>query len=496
MSIKSALNHSTTPLCGRPPLSYSVIDVLQLEANKQLNPIRKSELGQYMTSSSIAHFMAKLFTPSQSSIKLLDAGAGVGSLTSAFLDNCSNLPVEVDAWEIDTTLQTYLANTFSSCRAKHPKIKTNIHTNYFIEEAVQNLVSGKGKRFTRAILNPPYKKINSNSKHRLLLRKAEIETVNLYTAFVALSILLMEPQGEIVAIVPRSFCNGPYYKPFRELLLRHCAIKQIHLFESRKKAFKTDDVLQENIIVHMIKNAPQNEVVVSTSHDSEFDDFNQQTYPFSAIVKQQKGECFIHIPTFETPTITSPLFAKTLDEIDLGISTGPVVDFRVKEYWSLEPHHGTAPLLYPHHFTQGSLTYPKVHKKPNAIILCPETLKWLMPQGFYVIVKRFSSKEERRRIVAYVVDPAELSTSHYGFENHWNVFHVKKHGLNELTAYGLAAFLNSTLVDGHFRVFSGHTQVNATDLRTMKYPPLSDLQELGKAVKNRPLSQQQLDNLI
>jgi adenine-specific DNA-methyltransferase len=87
-----------------------------------------------------------------------------------------------------------------------------------------------------------------------------IETVNLYTAFVALTVLLMAKGGEIVAIIPRSFCNGSYYRPFRNLILRTCSIRQLHLFESRKKAFQDDDVLQENIISHLIKGDPQDHV--------------------------------------------------------------------------------------------------------------------------------------------------------------------------------------------------------------------------------------------
>lgn len=103
--------------------------------------------------------------------------------------------------------------------------------------------------FSHAILNPPYKKIRSESEHRLILRRLGIETVNLYAAFVALSLLLLRRGGQLVAIIPRSFCNGPYYRPFREFLLARAAIRHIHLFASRNKTFKDDDVLQENIIV-------------------------------------------------------------------------------------------------------------------------------------------------------------------------------------------------------------------------------------------------------
>jgi hypothetical protein len=60
-----------------------------------------------------------------------------------------------------------------------------------------------------------------------------------------------------------------------------------------------------------------------------------------------------------------------------------------------------------------------------------------------------------------------------------NVFHEHRQGLPETIAHGLAVFLNTTAVDDHFRSFSGHTQVNATDLKLMKYPSRADLISLG-----------------
>ena len=57
------------------------------------------------------------------------------------------------------------------------------YTDKAIEEAVKLILEGS-QRFSHAILNPPYKKINSAGRHRLLLRQVGIETVNMYSAFV------------------------------------------------------------------------------------------------------------------------------------------------------------------------------------------------------------------------------------------------------------------------------------------------------------------------
>ncbi|MHC5721022.1 MAG: adenine methyltransferase, partial [Nostoc sp.] len=109
--------------------------------------------------------------------------------------------------------------------------------------------------------------------------------------------------------------------------------------------------------------------------------------------------------------------------------------------------------------SNGYVEYPKITKKPQAIVHIKETANLLIPNEHYVISKRFSSKEEKRRIVAVVYDASQFNYAYIGFENHLNYFHKDGRGLSITLARGLAVYLNSTLVDAFFRLFNGHTQV-------------------------------------
>jgi adenine-specific DNA-methyltransferase len=433
--------------------------------------------------------MASLFT-SKSSVDcfLLDAGAGIGSLASAFLERCiatelSFSKIEVTAFELDSLIHEELNDTLASYTDRL-SVVYKILEGDFIEQAVNNINFDRDCGFTHAILNPPYQKINSKSLHRRLLRQAGIETVNLYSAFVALALTMMAPGGQIVAILPRSFCNGPYYRPFRDFMLERAAIQHIHLFDSRRQAFKDDDVLQENIILLLECGIPQGSVTVTTSTDNSFTDLVTHTHPFDRIVFPTDSERFIHVPTsLERSDIElSTAICYSLEDVGIKVSTGPVVDFRLKSHLRKMSEPGTVPLLYPAHFTRQNIEWPKPNiKKPNAIDRNAETEKWLYPNGFYCLVRRFSSKEEKRRIVANVWEPDTFGDVELlGLENHLNVYHENKHGLPEALARGLAVYLNTTSVDENFRRSSGHTQVNATDLKMMKYPSRKALIELGE----------------
>ena len=484
----------------------STIEQKRLRLSASIATPKKSQLGQFLTPERTAAFMAKLFPDENGYCHLLDAGAGIGSLSAAFLERWRNggfhfQKMEVDAFELDPNMIRHLSETLDTYKYLGNFV-ASIREEDFIHAAATslsgNLFTKPLARYTHAILNPPYKKINSHSAHRLVLRRVGIETVNLYSAFVALAVALAAPGGQIVAIIPRSFCNGPYYRPFRDFILERAAIRHMHLFESRNRAFKDDKVLQENIIVHLERGGSQGSVTVSTSTDDSFIDLTAHKYPFERIVSPHDPERFIHVPT--TPGANaielSSAIRYTLADLGIQVSTGPVVDFRLKTHLRDMPEPGAVPLLYPGHFSGNTARWPiEGMKKPNAIQRNANTEKWLYPNGFYCVVRRFSSKEEKRRIMASVVHPKIFGDSELlGFENHLNLFHENKHGISAPLAHGLAVFLNTTLVDERFRRFNGHTQVNATDLKAIKYPSRDTLIQLGDwAMRQKTLNQEQID---
>jgi adenine-specific DNA-methyltransferase len=487
----------------------AAIDKVRIELTNSLDAERRSKLGQFMTPATVARFMASLFQDCENkTCHLLDPGAGMGALTAAFLERCEKgelhfKHVSTVAYEIDETLRSHLGKNLAKY-AQKPFVSYAVESSDFIEAAVGSLT---GDIFatplpliTHAIMNPPYKKINSNSRHRVLLRRAGVETVNLYSAFVALALALLAPGGQLVAIIPRSFCNGPYYRPFREFLLSRAAIRRIHLFGSRDKAFKDDNVLQENVILHLEREVRQDEVIISTSTDDRFQDCTLRVHPFSGIVLPNDPERFIHVPESAEGTIQdlTPSFGCSLKDLGVQVSTGPVVDFRARAHICQLPGKDTVPLLYPCHFGSGLVDWPKPEgRKPNAILRNETTERLLYPSGCYAVVRRFSAKEERRRIVAGVICPSALRAEAFAFENHLNVFHENKGGLPETLAWGLTAFLNSTAVDTAFRRFNGHTQVNATDLRSMRYPDRKILTRLGRwAMAQKTLTQDAIDKKL
>ncbi len=486
------------------------VDELRIQANTELDESTRGQKGQFMTPAPVAKLLANKFSNLSGELCILDAGAGVGSLTTALIERALNdfspTSININAWEIENVLAENLETALNLCSTEASiqqiSYTSKIHRADFIQSAIDILNARKeGKptpSFNKAILNPPYLKIAASSKERALLRSVGIETANLYSCFVSLALLLLEDGGELVAITPRSFCNGPYFKDFRRILLDGNSLDNIHIFESRTKAFKGDKVLQETVIYHVVKNKKQGNVEICSSSCSNDPQPTMRVAQYNEVVNPHNPDKFIHIViNNEQAQIATKIGGMPCSLSDLGIeaSTGKVVDFRTKENLSHNPTVETVPLIYPMHFNNGQISWPiESKKKPNALLNNDKTKKQLVPNGTYVLTKRLTAKEEVRRIVAALYTPDIADVQEVGFENKTNYFHALGKPLDPDVARGLWAYLNSSLVEQYFRQFNGHTQVNATDLRTLRYPDINSLKAIGKKVIN--FNQQTFDDLV
>lgn len=483
-------------------------DINRIHFSSKLSRKHRSELGQFLTPAPIACFMAGQFSNLSGHIRLLDPGAGVGSLTTAFVERLLINPDLVEscfitAYEVEPTFISSLKQCLIECcialEQKGIKASYCLYEQSFIKADLP-IFTQAATDFTHVIVNPPYKKIDSRSIEKKILTNLGIETTNLYSAFVWLAMRQISEDGEIVAIVPRSFCNGTYFRPFRKALLEEMGLRKIHVFESRSTTFSEDDILQENIIFQAVKTKLKPSFIeVSNNSEDALDKISEmRLIPYSEVIETGDSEQFIHIITNSLEDALRVQMDKlpcTLDELDLAVSTGPVVDFRLKSALTNCLGDNSIPLIYPESIEIGKVVFPPKHpRKAIAIEHNRETQKWLVPRGCYVLTKRFSAKEEKRRVVAAVCSP--LDRPWLGIENHINYYHSKGEGINPDLARGLTAFLNSTLFDRYFRQFSGHTQINATDLRRVRYPCKDDLIDLGSQIDDSISSQEQLDNLV
>ena len=472
----------------------------------------RSAYGQYFTPLPVARTLAQLVRAEQQVVRVLDPGAGAGALLAAVVHQLclrEKPPqvIEVTAYELDSTLSIALEQTLAYCAAcaasRNVAFRTTVQPVDFIGAATEQLqrpLFGEGENgYTLAILNPPYKKIATASTAYRRLAAVGLTTTNLYTGFMGLAAALLAEGGELVAITPRSFCSGSYFRPFRRYFLDRMTITAMHLFESRQQTFADDAVLQENVILAATRGKrSQSDVVLTIGDLIDAPATTRRMIAATELVHPADPEQMIRLVADAAGDHVAQQIAQLpalLVDLGLRVSTGPVVDFRLAAHLRQGVAEGAVPLIYPMHLN-GTITWPKIGKKPNSLMLNDLTRGWLVPRGTYVLVKRISAKEERRRVAATVLHEGDLPGTLIGLENHLNYFHMNGHGIEPLVAVGLAAYLNSTLVDTYVRQFNGHTQINATDLRALRYPSLAALRSLGARLSDQEPSQSVIDAAV
>jgi adenine-specific DNA-methyltransferase len=479
----------------------------------QTSFIRRHGAGQYFTPPIVARYIAYLAGTVSDQVRVLDPGAGTGILTAAiceaaFKQGISGLSIV--AYELDPVLYTLCSFTLTYTRdwlrergiALAFEVRQQDFVQAMAEQLTQTTLWSNSPQpqhpFDLAILNPPYFKVNQKDTRAQSVKDIVHGRTNMYTMFMSLAASSLRVGGRFVSITPRSFTSGVYFKHFRHQFFSMITPDVIHLFDSRKSTFEEANVLQENIILagtrKSIASVDSPTITISQSRGLE-----DLTYPLTRemrrnlIIDQKEKDPILHLPTSDLDTHLLQTFRgwkNTLATHGLEISTGPVVPFRSTEMLTSteQVKQGVAvPLLWLQHVHRMDIQWPlQDFDKPQGI-LRQAGPKLLVKNATQIVIRRFSAKEELRRITAAVLQEGTFGSEYIGLENHLNYLYRLNGILSYEEAVGLAVFLNSSLVDRYFRIANGNTQVNATELRKLPLPDWQQLVAIGKQVVSQHL---------
>ncbi len=463
----------------------------------------RKKYGQFFTSMETARFMAGLYDISgnMKTVKILDPGAGSGILACAFVERLEALDfikdVELTCYENDSNVLPLLQNNLAFCKEHSSKnITFNILTdNYILSQYLDfnSMIGGNMNpvKYDYVIGNPPYMKIPKDAPEATAMPAVCYGAPNIYFIFASMSLFNLKESGEMVYIIPRSWTSGAYFKRFREYFLTEGKIEHIHLFVSRNKVFDKEDVLQETIIVKVKKTytIPKEVTITSSKSNCDFADLTSLTVPYNLVVSGT--DYYVYLVTDEKEVeVLERLhkFDKTLPDIGVKMKTGLTVDFRNRDILRDEEEEGAIPLFYSQHIKQGKVQFP-IKKEHEYVVTDQRGL--MQDNKNYLFVKRFTAKEEPRRLQCGVYLAKDFPQYRkISTQNKINFIDGLLTEMSECLVYGLYVLFNSTLYDEYYRILNGSTQVNSTEINTMPVPDLECIQEMGKKLmKSRDYSE-------
>jgi len=477
----------------------------------------RKKRGQYFTPKRVSEFMVQLFDGihGYEKIRILDPGAGVGNFESAICDyiasqnkevNTTKVHVSFDLYENCEDIIPFLELNMRACKEFMAQkgldisfriFKENFilaHTVDFQEELVNQIPSAEFK-YDLVICNPPYYKLKKNSPEALAMKKIVKGQPNIYVLFMAMAAKLIKGGGQLVFLTPRSYCTGNYFSEFRKWFLDHITLIRLHVFESRRLLEK-EAVLQEMLILKGERGREQpDNITVSGSYKepNQTTQLTMREVPFDMVVISRDDDIQIRIPTTEI----EELIAKEIDKLKFTLmalgfkaSTGPVVPFRITDYLlsKMDGEGKSAPLIWMENIRYGKVVWPlPTNKKPVALLVGEKTNRLFIPNSNYVLIKRFSTREGKRRINAGVLIQRWLPIQIVAIENHVNYVYKVGAKLTKDEAYGLTEVFNSKLYNLYFRMSNGSTQVNASELNKIPLPSLDIIARIGQHVREKEM---------
>ena len=466
--------------------------------NNKNNKSSKKDKGQFFTPSNVAKFMARLSSNAKESMSILDPGAGIGILSAAVIEKLVNSgrvkKIKLVCYENDLKVLPYLnllleetkkrlrnKISFEYSILKEDFIESNAH---ILTTNLSNYSGSARSLFDIVISNPPYFKLNKSGLQTAKFKDVISGQPNIYFLFMALSTKLLADAGDMIFITPRSFCSGLYYSKFRKWLIDKVNPENVHLFDSRKQLFSSDSVLQENIITKFTRRNV-NKISVSKTLNADFSKIKTIDVSIKDVIYRSNGHIFFRIPSSEEELrVVRGLDKLPYNFYKLGvkISTGKVVAFRNKKYLQKQITKDSVPLLWMHNIKKAKIEWPFKNKDKAIAIKNTTGSEWLLQKsGNYLVLKRFTTKEQKKRFVTACIFKEDFSKyGYFALDNMMNYIYRPGKPLTKNQIKGISKYLDLPAVDLYFRILNGHTQVNANEVYALPFPSLDRLELFGK----------------
>ena len=429
----------------------------------------RKRMGQQFTPPGMAAQLS-LMAPAtdESDIRIADLGAGTGILSTSLAHQVTaardNSAVFFHGFETDKRLHADLTQAWSYFAEQGNRNVRFSLDDDFTQEAKALLETGNlpGRERPQYITsNPPFNKLPRHSELATMMRDFGVPVSNLYAAFTVLAIAFLRPGGHLLKILPRSFCSGAYFGPFRRFFMENMSVEHITLYKSRS-CFK--NVLQENLLIYASKKPQASRIRITVANDPNSVPEYDLVLPSDVILSPGFWALPRSISDLEG-FIANRSQPNTLSSLGLSLSTGKTELHRLAG-------GQVTPVIYAADFDRSGQWVWQESRKPRQVPTEQKRQLALPPAGGFVVLKRISSNDgdEPQRLM-----PAWLSRQTVGhdtvtLDNHVQYIHRDHQPLTDSEGRALVDFLRSDEAQAVMRTINGTTQINRNDMGYLRLP--------------------------
>lgn len=451
------------------------------ERNKEC----RKKFSQFFTSLPIAQLMASKIKIQKEEITLLEPSAGLGVLiylSVLELKKRNVKKIKITAIEYDENLCKILEENLKFLKeelAQEMEISFKINNNNFIElygkfwgNNQLEIFEEKLEKYDLIISNPPFKKINKESKENIYFGKFITGQPNIYHLFIALSLKLLEDNGQYIVISPKNYLGGRYTQNLRKFIFQEYSLVYLHLFDERNKVFG-NEVLQEICIASFLKRKCE---------DLEITYNENLKNPFKVKISKilVPGTYGLLFPRKKEDMELLEKVSKNglkLLEQNLKFNIGKVVQFRIDDKdKSVELYNKDKeeiPLLIVSHIKRNTIEYKKIgreHKQKNiSIVFNEHTENKVIKNENYVIFRKNVDYESEYFIQAAIYYKETFNTEFIAIDNNL-VYISNENGMTKEQALRICDYLNSKEFESYYKMINNSHTINAYEIEEMIFP--------------------------